>query len=378
MSRPRTLHAGAWWLWALGLAAAATRTLNPLLLLAIIAVAALVVAARRTEAPWSASFKAFILLGGFVLVVRVMFEALFGPELPGTVAFTLPQATLPAWMAGARLGGPVTVDALIVAVYSGLQLAAILICVGAASALAAPTRLLKSVPGALYEVGVALVVALTVVPQTVAHVRQVRQARRLRGRTDTGIRAWAATARPVLESALERSMLLAAALDSRGYGRSQHLPRSERWVTGGLVIGGLFGVLVGTYGLLDASQPGLVGLGLIAAGSLLAVGGMARAGRRNARTVYRPDPWGWCEWVTAASGLVPALVIGVMAAQGAPAVAPLPMVWPQLPLVAALSVMVALLPALIAPAPPRQPAWSSDAGQRRVRTPGPDKTEVAV
>ena len=228
MSRPRTLHAGAWWLWALGLAAAATRTLNPLLLLAIIAVAALVVAARRTEAPWSASFKAFILLGGFVLVVRVMFEALFGPELPGTVAFTLPQATLPAWMAGARLGGPVTVDALIVAVYSGLQLAAILICVGAASALAAPTRLLKSVPGALYEVGVALVVALTVVPQTVAHVRQVRQARRLRGRTDTGIRAWAATARPVLESALERSMLLAAALDSRGYGRSQHLPRSER------------------------------------------------------------------------------------------------------------------------------------------------------
>ena len=29
---PRTLHPGAWWLWALGLATAASRTTNPLLL----------------------------------------------------------------------------------------------------------------------------------------------------------------------------------------------------------------------------------------------------------------------------------------------------------------------------------------------------------
>ena len=29
---PRALHPGAWWLWALGLATAASRTTNPLLL----------------------------------------------------------------------------------------------------------------------------------------------------------------------------------------------------------------------------------------------------------------------------------------------------------------------------------------------------------
>ena len=29
---PRPLHPGAWWLWALGLATAASRTTNPLLL----------------------------------------------------------------------------------------------------------------------------------------------------------------------------------------------------------------------------------------------------------------------------------------------------------------------------------------------------------
>ena len=48
---PRWLHPGAWWAWALGLAAAASRTTNPLLLLLIIAVAAFVVSARKPDAP---------------------------------------------------------------------------------------------------------------------------------------------------------------------------------------------------------------------------------------------------------------------------------------------------------------------------------------
>ena len=33
---PRALHPGAWWLWALGMAAAASRTTNPILLLLIV------------------------------------------------------------------------------------------------------------------------------------------------------------------------------------------------------------------------------------------------------------------------------------------------------------------------------------------------------
>ena len=50
---PRLLHPGAWWLWAAGLAVAASRTTNPLLLLLIVAVAGYVVAARRSPSPWS-------------------------------------------------------------------------------------------------------------------------------------------------------------------------------------------------------------------------------------------------------------------------------------------------------------------------------------
>src|SRR6202167_2897322 len=43
---PRTLHPVAWWIWALGLAAAVTHTTNPVLLLLVLGVLALVVAHR--------------------------------------------------------------------------------------------------------------------------------------------------------------------------------------------------------------------------------------------------------------------------------------------------------------------------------------------
>ena len=53
---PRWLHPGAWWAWALGLAAAASRTTNPLLLILIVCCAAIVVSARKPDAPWARSF----------------------------------------------------------------------------------------------------------------------------------------------------------------------------------------------------------------------------------------------------------------------------------------------------------------------------------
>ena len=56
MRLPRPLHPGAWWLWALGLATAASRRRNPRLLALVVAVAGYVVAARRTRAPWARAF----------------------------------------------------------------------------------------------------------------------------------------------------------------------------------------------------------------------------------------------------------------------------------------------------------------------------------
>ncbi|MFZ8910888.1 MAG: energy-coupling factor transporter transmembrane component T, partial [Candidatus Nanopelagicales bacterium] len=216
---PRLLHPGAWWLWAAGLAVAASRTTNPLLLLLIVAVAAYVVAARRSPSPWARSFSVFLKLGLIIIVIRVLFQAIVSAPIGTTVVVTLPALTLPELFAGVRLGGAVTLESLVAALYDGMRLATIIICVGAANSLASPARLLKAVPSALYEFGLSVVVAVTFAPQLVADLDRIRTARRLRGRTVGGVRGTAAVALPVLEGALERSVMLAAAMDSRGYGR---------------------------------------------------------------------------------------------------------------------------------------------------------------
>ena len=88
--------------------------------------------------------------------------------------FTLPEVPLPDAAAGIRIGGPVTLEALLAALYDGLRLATLLLCVGAANALANPKRLLRAMPAALYEVGVAVMVALSLAPQLIESGQRVR------------------------------------------------------------------------------------------------------------------------------------------------------------------------------------------------------------
>ncbi len=176
--RAARLHPGAWWLWALALGTAATRTTNPLLLTLLITVSGYVVAVRRPHTPWALSYGAFVKLAAAVLLLRLAFAVVLGSPIPGThTLFTLPEVPLPDWAQGIRLGGRVTAEGLAFALYDALRLAALLICVGAANALASPSRLLKSLPGALYELGVAVVVALTFAPNLIADVRRLRAAR---------------------------------------------------------------------------------------------------------------------------------------------------------------------------------------------------------
>ncbi|WP_225796969.1 CbiQ family ECF transporter T component [Streptomyces aculeolatus] len=356
--RANALHAGAWWLWALGLATAASRTTNPLLLALLVAVAGYVVAARRTDAPWARSYALFLKLGLFVIAVRLLFATFLGSPIPGThTLFTLPEVPLPEWAQGVRLGGRVTAEQLTFAFYDGMKLAALLICVGAANALANPARLLKSLPAALYELGVAVVVAMTFAPHFVADVARLRRARRLRGRDDRGLRALVQVGLPVLEGALERSVALAAAMDARGYGRTAKLPRAVRVTTATLTLGGLLGVCAGTYGLLAASGAGY-GAPVLALGTAAAAGGLWLGGRRAVRSRYRPDRFGPRAWLVAASG---AAVGGLMiyANSYAPdALHPVvvPLTGPQLPLWPAASCLLGLLPAFVAPVPPRRQA----------------------
>ncbi|WP_051746024.1 energy-coupling factor transporter transmembrane component T [Streptomyces scopuliridis] len=357
-NRSNALHAGAWWLWALGLAVAASRTTNPLLLGLLVGVAGYVVAARRTDAPWARSYGAFIKLGLAVIVIRLLFSVFLGSPVPGErVLITLPEVPLPDWAAGVRIGGRVTAEQLVFSLYDGAKLATLLICVGAANALASPARLLKSLPGALYEAGVAVVVAMTFAPNMVADVGRLRTARRLRGRPTGGVRAVLQIGLPVLEGALERSVAVAASMDARGYGRTAEVPRAVRTTTTALTLGGLLGVCAGSYALLAAEGAGY-GLPLLGAGVAAALAGLRLGGRRSVRTRYRPDRWGVRAWLVAGSGAaVAALMIRAGAVDPAalhPGVVPLEA--PVLPLWPAAGALLGLLPAFVAPVPAPSPA----------------------
>ncbi|MEV8441986.1 CbiQ family ECF transporter T component [Actinosynnema sp. NPDC051121] len=345
------LHPGAWWLWALCLAAIAGRTTNPVLLALVIAVAGYVAVSCREDAPWAGAYGVFLKFALVVLAIRVVLHVLLGGVSGPTVLVTLPEIPLPEWTKGIRLGGPVSAEGLAFALYQGLQLATLLCCVGAANALANAKRLLRSLPAALYEVSVAVVVALTVAPQLVASARSVRRARALRGDVVRGVKAMRVLMVPVLEDAFERSLVLAAAMDSRGYGRTAGLPKRARVVTGALVLGGLIGLCVGAYGLLGGVTPGVVGTPMLAVGSVAAVAGLWTGSRRVRRSRYRPDRWGPRELAIVGSGLVAALATFLApAGLGGSALTPgtVPLTAPELPLLPAVGLLCALAPVVIA------------------------------
>jgi len=355
---PRLLHPAAWWGWAIGLAMAASRTTNPLLLALVVAVAGYVVAARR-ELGAASPFGAFLRLGLFVITLRVLFQALLGSGVPGhTVLLTLPEVPLPLGSSGVRLGGPVTLEGVLVAAHDGARLAAVLACIGAANALASPRRLLRYVPATLYEVGTALVVALTYAPQLVEDAQRVRAARRLRGHAGRGPRELARLAVPVLDSALERSLDLAASMESRGYGRSVFRDARSRRRATALTLAGLCGVVAGVYGLLDGGSAPLLGLPLLVAGSTAAAASLAVGARRDPRSRYRPDPWAAPEWIVLASGLAAGGLVLVAAQRAVPGIVlqTSPAVWPTLPALPTLGLLLGLLPAWLSPMPPLRAA----------------------
>ncbi|PRY56297.1 energy-coupling factor transport system permease protein [Knoellia remsis] len=352
---PRSVHPAAWWLWAIALAVAVSRVTNPFVLLTALGVAALVVVARRGSSPWARSFRLYLWLGAFIVAVRAVLHIVAGLKTGETVILPLPEVALPSWASGINLLGDVRLEGFVAAVCEGLRLAVMIACIGAANALANPKRLLRSLPGALSEVGSAIVVTITVAPQLADSVQRVMRARALRGESARGIRALPRVALPVLEDTLDRSIMLAAAMDSRGYGRRRVLSPAVRVLTAVCTLGGLLLSAIGIYGVLDATTPGWLGAPALTAGVGMSLLGIWLGGRANARTTYRRDPWGAPEWVTVACGT--AAVVGVQltlrgdaASLGMP-VAPLAV--PALPLLALGGLLVAGLPAFVTPEPPR-------------------------
>jgi energy-coupling factor transporter transmembrane protein EcfT len=194
----------------------------------------------REDAPWGKSFSWTLKLSLWILIIRTLIGILIGVPIPGSTLFTLPVVQLPTWMPGIRIGGAVTSERLSSALSEGILICAIILIFGAASSLTSPHRLLRILPVYVYEFGVSVVIATSALPQLVSSVSRIRQAQMLRGQSVHGIRSWKRIAIPLLEESLARSLDLAAAMDSRGYGisrkRSRYRPIKWRYIDTFVVI----------------------------------------------------------------------------------------------------------------------------------------------
>jgi energy-coupling factor transport system permease protein len=158
---------------------------------------------------------------------------------------------------------------------------------------------------------------------------------------------------PVLEDALERSLALAAGMDTRGYGRSAGATPRERRTTGALMLLGLVALCLGVYGALDRTTPAWLGRPMLLLGATVSVIAVRLAGRRVGRTRYRPDRWRWPELVVAASGLVVGGAGWWMSQHQLAVAYPSLSVAPTVSLLALTAVIAGLAGALCSPRPGR-------------------------
>jgi energy-coupling factor transporter transmembrane protein EcfT len=202
-----------------------------------------IVFTQRDDAPWGRSFNATLKLSLWIITIRAMIGVLIGVPIPGTTLFTIPTVPLPSWMPGIRIGGAVTLERLSSSISEGIIICTILIVFGAAASLTSPHRLLRVLPVYVYEFGISVVIATSVLPQLVSALSRIRMAQRLRGQKTHGVRAFKRIALPLLEESLARSLDLAAAMDSRGYGiskkRSKYRPIKWARVDVAVVMAGL-------------------------------------------------------------------------------------------------------------------------------------------
>ncbi|HET7489035.1 MAG TPA: hypothetical protein VFJ85_13980 [Acidimicrobiales bacterium] len=314
MPRPAepAFHAVAWLVWALSAAACVELAPSPLYVALVGAVAFLVVSTHGLDTPVARSFPVLVAVGAFFAVVRVVLTAAT-THTGGPALFGLPDATLPALLGGFRVGGPVETAVVLQAAAESFAVVGVLAVFGAFNAVVSHHELVQSAPRAFYEPGLVVTVAVAFVPSTVATVARVREADRARtgGRVVRRGRLLR-LAVPILESGLERALLLAESMDARGFaaGTPTGADRLTAWcVLGGLAaMGGAFVALV--------ARARLTALALLIAGVVAVVAAVAAASRRVARARYRPRRMAAPDWALAGVSVLAPLGLAALALAG--------------------------------------------------------------
>jgi len=292
----RSLHPFAWWAWGLGIAVTASQTPGTLALILLCIGAAMVVYSKKSDQPWARAFAIGVRLGLIAFSIRMIIGVSLSVPIPGNTLFTLPTIPLPDWMAGIRIGGPVTSERLAITATEGLTFFTLIIAISAASALANPKQGLRALPGVMHQAGVALIISTTLIPHFVTSIQRVKQARRLRG--DTQRIAFRKITVPIFEDSLQRAINLGAAMESRGYGFNDS--STGRRFGSQILLSSVVVITIGVSLFLAAIEGAAIAFGI---GMILLVAGLLVANKSTKRTRYRPQIWERAEWVVVATSI---------------------------------------------------------------------------
>jgi energy-coupling factor transport system permease protein len=125
-------------------------------------------------------------------------------------------ATLPAdWP---LIGGALTLESMAFGGALGLGLAAALLAVAPLSLVLEPHDVVDAMPGPLERSGIAVATSLNLVSGLGRTFTAVSDAQRMRGWRPRGVRSWYEVMVPVVLTAIEDSVLLAEAMEARGFG----------------------------------------------------------------------------------------------------------------------------------------------------------------
>lgn len=301
----KQIHPATWWLLGAVLALVAGSSTNPITPAVILIFSVFAILLFREDVGWARSLSFYLWLATFVIAVRLIFRIVFSFSDPAAeVAISLPRFQLNFGFGAVEFLGDVSWNALYGALVDGLRLAAIILAVAVATTLANPRKLLKSAPGALYEIATSVSVAINLAPQLIESFNRVRRARQLRGKSKRTSRL-AGIVIPVLEDTLDQSLHLAASMDARGFGRRGQQSNREL-ITARLL--GLIGLLLNLIGIFVL----LSGLGAITAIGLLTTGiacgflSVRITSRRKVRTNLVKQNRGWIDYliITALAALL--------------------------------------------------------------------------
>ncbi len=303
------LDARAWLVWVVAAAVATMLVQNPLYTLIVLLAALL---AYQKDGLGVGLNLPLVRLGVVILLFSTFFNLLW-IHTGSNVLWRLPE-TWPL------IGGPWTVEAAVFGLGNGLLLFTLLVVFQTFGSGVSSGDLVQLMPGALRDLGVVMLIALTYIPETRRQLTRIQQAQAVRGHRLQGWRDWRPIAVPLLVGGLERAMGVAEAMVARGYGATAD-SRQRIPVQLGLLLG-LTAVFAGWLVIFWQQSWGWL---LIGAGALLILTLLWLLGRRNLRTRYQPRPWQTQDSVVVGTAVLALLLIMLpLPGSGALAYSPFP------------------------------------------------------